>query len=73
MAESVEELASIIKDYAKKHKKLSDRLVDLESKVNGSKARNSFVNTSTSKAYTKKETTNSSVNALSVPKSTITT
>ncbi|TNV83667.1 hypothetical protein FGO68_gene9216 [Halteria grandinella] len=73
MAESVEELASIIKDYAKKHKKLSDRLVDLESKVNGTKARNSLVNTSTSKAYTKKETTNSSVNALSVPKSTITT
>ena len=30
LAQSVEELASIIKDYAKKHKKLSDRVSDLE-------------------------------------------
>jgi hypothetical protein len=30
LAQSVEELASIIKDYAKKHKKLSDRVSDIE-------------------------------------------
>lgn len=30
MAESVEELAAIIKDYAKKHRKLHDRIADLE-------------------------------------------
>ena len=35
MAESVEELAAIIKDYAKRHKKLNERLVDLETKVFG--------------------------------------
>jgi hypothetical protein len=29
LASSVEELASIIKDYAKKHKKLSDKVNDL--------------------------------------------
>jgi flagellar motility protein MotE (MotC chaperone) len=29
LASSVEELASIIKDYAKKHKKLSDKVTDL--------------------------------------------
>ena len=29
LASSVEELASIIKDYAKKHKKLSDRVQEL--------------------------------------------
>ena len=33
MAESVEELAVIIKDYAKKHRKLHDRIADLESKA----------------------------------------
>ena len=33
MAESVEELAAIIKDYAKKHRKLHDRIADLESKA----------------------------------------
>lgn len=32
MAESVEELASIIKDYAKRHRKLNDRISDLETK-----------------------------------------
>ena len=31
LASSVEELASIIKDYAKKHKKLSDKVADLAS------------------------------------------
>lgn len=31
----MEELAAIIKDYAKRHKKLNDRLVDLETKVFG--------------------------------------
>jgi phage-related minor tail protein len=38
MAESVEELAQIIKDYAKRHKKLSDKVQSLELKVIGSLA-----------------------------------
>jgi hypothetical protein len=35
MAESVEELANIIKDYAKKNRKMNDRLGDLEARVFG--------------------------------------
>ena len=35
MAESVEELATIIKDYAKKNRKINDRLGDLEARVFG--------------------------------------
>jgi uncharacterized protein Yka (UPF0111/DUF47 family) len=35
MAESVEELATIIKDYAKKNKKFNDRISDLETKIFG--------------------------------------
>jgi hypothetical protein len=35
MAESVEELAKIIKDYAKKHRKLGDRVSEVEVKVFG--------------------------------------
>ena len=35
MAESVEELATIIKDYAKKNRKMNDRLGDLEARVFG--------------------------------------
>ena len=35
MAESVEELAAIIKDYARKNRKLNDRVADIESKVLG--------------------------------------
>ena len=35
VAESIEELASIIKDYAKKNRKLNDRVQDLEMKVFG--------------------------------------
>jgi hypothetical protein len=33
MAESVEELAAIIKDYAKRHRKLHERIADLEAKA----------------------------------------
>lgn len=35
MAESVEELATIIKDYAKKNRKMNDRLGNLEARVFG--------------------------------------
>lgn len=35
MAESVEELASIIKEYAKRQKKVGDRLNEIETKVFG--------------------------------------
>lgn len=35
MSESVEELATIIKDYAKRHRRLNDRIADLETKVFG--------------------------------------
>ncbi len=35
MAESVEELAKIIKDYAKKNRKMGDRVSDLESRLFG--------------------------------------
>jgi len=37
MAESVDELAQIIKDYAKRHRKVSDRVAALESRVFGGK------------------------------------
>ena len=35
MAESVEELATIIKDYAKKNRKMADRVGDLEQRLFG--------------------------------------
>ena len=35
MAESVEELATIIKEYAKKNKRFNDRISDLEIKIYG--------------------------------------
>ena len=35
MAESVEELATIIKDYAKKNRKVTERIGDIEQKIFG--------------------------------------
>lgn len=35
MAESVEELAKIIKDYARKHRKMTDRVGDIEARLFG--------------------------------------
>jgi hypothetical protein len=35
MAESIEQLAEIIKDYARKHRKVNDRVSDLEVKMFG--------------------------------------
>jgi hypothetical protein len=82
--ESVDDLASIIKDYAKRHKKLTDRIQELESKLLGGVAKKSARNTnanntsikgpqqSTTGQKGKSPTTAiSSINALSVPKSSI--
>lgn len=62
IAESVEDLASIIKDYARKHKKLSDRLLELETN-GGKKSTWNSMNLSTSKVTLAKK------DAISVPKS----
>jgi len=35
MAESIEQLAEIIKDYARKNRRLNDRLSDVETKLFG--------------------------------------
>lgn len=35
MADSIEQLAEIIKDYARKYRKVNERVVDLEVKIFG--------------------------------------